>query len=180
LVNNAGVVQTAAVGSAQADEEHLALHLEVNFHGPRRLTEALLPGMIAAGGGCVVQVASSAALTGYPFVAAYSASKHALLGWSRSAAIDLARKGVAVNTVCPHFVDSPMTDAGAAATAQRTGKSAAEIKESYAGFNPTGVLVTPDEVAESILELLSGGRTGAVLELLGGKERRVVEEGRSL
>jgi len=180
LVNNAGIVRTAAVGDPAADEDHLALHMDVNFHGPRRLTEACLPSLLESGAGRVVQVASSAALQGYPFVAAYTASKHALLGWSRAAAHDLARRGVAVNTVCPHFVDSPMTAAGAAATAARTGKSADEIKASYAGFNPTGVLVTPDEVAEAILEQLLADRTGAVLELLGGGERRVVDEGRSL
>jgi 3-hydroxybutyrate dehydrogenase len=180
LVNNAGIVKTASVGGPSADEEHLTLHMDVNFHGPRRLTEAFLPSLIEADGGHVVQVASSAALQGYPFVAAYTASKHALLGWSRAAAHDLARRGVSVNTVCPHFVDSPMTAAGAAATAARTGKSADEIKASYAGFNPTGVLVTPEEVADAILEQLEAKRTGAVLELLGGGERRVVEEGRAL
>jgi NAD(P)-dependent dehydrogenase (short-subunit alcohol dehydrogenase family) len=180
LVNNAGIAETAAIGSADADEAHVAKHLDVNLHGPRRLTEAFLPGMVAAGGGRVVQVASSAALQGYAFVAAYVASKHALLGWSRSAALELAKRGVAVNTVCPHFVDSPMTRRGAEEAAARSGKSADAIREAYAGFNPSGALVTEGEVAAAILDLCTTGSTGAVLELPGGGERRTVEAGREL
>jgi NAD(P)-dependent dehydrogenase (short-subunit alcohol dehydrogenase family) len=177
LVNNAGGVATASLLGDEADEAHFAWHMELNFHGARRVLEAFLPDMLAAGHGRVVQVASSAALRGYPYVAAYAASKHALLGYTRSAVLELAPRGVAINTVCPHFVDSPLTNAGAARAAARTGKSVEEIKASYAALNPSGVLLTPEEVAGAVLGQLRGDATGAVLELLGDSRTEVVEHG---
>ena len=78
--------------------------------GARHVMEALLPDMLRRGYGRVVNVASSAGLRGYAYVSAYCASNHALVGYSRAAALELERKGVTVNLVCPHYVDSPMTD----------------------------------------------------------------------
>ena len=171
LVNNAGSVRTAPIG--RADEEHYRSHLDVNFHGARRVLEAVLPGMNERGGGSVVQVASSAALRGYAYVTAYSAAKHALLGYSRSAAHELARGNVAVNVVCPHYVDSPMTHANVARMREVTGRDEESLRAFLASENPGGVLVTAGEVAEAIVGLLEGPRTGVVLELVGGGSREV-------
>lgn len=170
LVNNAGWVETAPIG--RADEEHYLRHLEVNFHGARRVLEAALPDLVERRG-AVLQVASSASLRGYAYVSAYAAAKHALLGYSRSAALELARSGVAVNVLCPHYVDSPMTDANVERMRAKTGKSAEELRAFLARENPGGVLVTPEEVARAAFELLAGGRTGTVLELVGGSTRTV-------
>lgn len=177
LVNNAGGVRTAPVLGAEADEEHHAWHMELNYHGARRVFEAFLPGMLEAGYGRVVQVASSAALHGYPYVAAYAASKHALLGYTRCAVAELAPRGVALNTVCPHFVDTPLTDDGAAKVAARTGKSLEAIKASYAALNPSGVLLTPEEVAGVVVAQLRGDTSGVVLELLGDGRTEFVDHG---
>ena len=171
LVNNAGWVATAPL--TRADDDHYRAHLEVNFLGARRVLEALLPGMLERGAGSVVQVASSASLRGYPYVTAYAAAKHALLGYSRSAALELDGKGVAVNVVCPHYVDSPMTDANVERMRAKTGRSEEDLRAFLASENPGGVLVGPGEVAEAALALLEGERTGVVLELVGGGSREV-------
>jgi len=174
LVNNAGIAESAPLlpRGGSADEVHRR-HLEVNYHGARRLFEALLPEMLAAGQGAVVQVASSAALQGYAYVSAYSASKHALLGYTRSAALELAPRQVRLSVVCPHYVDSPMTDASVANIMEKTGKPETEVRDYLAKQNPGGVLVQPEEVAAAVLRLLEEPKSGVVLELLGGGEREV-------
>jgi NAD(P)-dependent dehydrogenase (short-subunit alcohol dehydrogenase family) len=179
LVNNAGIAITAPFlrHGREGGEDLYEKHLATNFHGARRMIEALAPAMVERGHGRIVNVASSAALQGYAYAAAYVASKHALLGYGRSAAIDLARTGVTLNTVCPHYVDSPMTDGTVQRIVQKTGKSEAETRAFLAAQNPGGALVTEDEVAELVHELCAGKQNGAVIELLGGGRRRVVEHG---
>ena len=177
LVNNAGVARSAPVGRQELDGQDLdRFHLEVNYLGAARLTRLALPGMIAAGRGRIVNVASSAGLRGYAYVSSYCASKHALVGWSRAAAEELRSKGVCVNLVCPHYVDSPMTDASVARIAATTGRSAAEARAFLAAQNPGGRLVTPGEVAAAVAELVGGDVSGALIELDGtgvpGSERR--------
>jgi NAD(P)-dependent dehydrogenase (short-subunit alcohol dehydrogenase family) len=175
LVACAGVAVSAPL-SAEHDALH-QLHLDVNYHGSRRVFEALLPGMIEQGGGHAVFVASSAALVGYAYVAAYCASKHAILGYARAAAVELEKKGVRVGVVCPWYVDSAMTDASAERIASKTGRSVAEAREGLARQNPGGRLLTPEEVAEVVCELLESPATGAVIEM-DGKARRDVAERR--
>lgn len=170
LVNNAGIALSAPLQSSEAEGQYKR-HLDVNFHGARRVFEAVLPDMLAAGAGSVVQVASSAALVGYPYVAAYCASKHALLGYSRAAALELARKRVALNVVCPHYVESPMLQASVENICHKTGKTEEEARAFLAQENPGGVFVSCDEVAEATYELLAGDRTGVALELIGGGRR---------
>ena len=165
LVNNAGAAESAPVG--KTDDALADRMLEVNFHGARRLTEALAPLMIEAGGGAVVNVASSAGLHGYAYVSAYCAAKHALVGYSRAAAAELKEKGVRVSLVCPHYVDTPMTDASAERLAEKTGKSEEELRAFFASENPGGRLVTAGEVAGTILELLADGESGSLVELDG-------------
>lgn len=172
LVNNAGIAVSAPLlpkdGSA---DELYERHLRINFHGARRTAEGLLPAMKAAGYGRIVNVASSAALRGYRYVAAYCASKHALLGWARAAALELDGTGVQVATVCPHYVDSPMTDASVRTIAVKTGRSEAEARALLAAENPAGKLVRPEQIAAVVRGLLEGGTNGVVVELDGGVPR---------
>ncbi|TDJ77574.1 MAG: SDR family NAD(P)-dependent oxidoreductase [Planctomycetota bacterium] len=179
LVNNAGIAVSAPLVARPADSpvDQYETHMDVNFHGARRVFEAVLPAMLERGYGRVVQVASSAALQGYAYVAAYAASKHALLGYSRAAALELQRKGVAVNAVCPHFVDSPMTDESVARIVRETGRTEAAARAFLAEQNPSGELVTTAEVAHAISELLATDMTGSIIELVGGGGRREVEAG---
>jgi NAD(P)-dependent dehydrogenase (short-subunit alcohol dehydrogenase family) len=112
LVNNAGIVESAPF-LAHGRETGVDLyekHMRVNFHGARRMIEALVPAMIERGYGRIVNIASSAGLRSYAYAAAYGASKHALVGYSHAAAQELAKTKVTMNLVCPHYVDSPMTD----------------------------------------------------------------------
>ncbi len=171
LVNNAGIAHSAPLFPREDPEQLFERQMQVNFHGARRMLEALGPAMKARGYGRIVNIASSAALTGYRYVAAYCASKHALLGYSRAAALELEGSGLALAVVCPHFVDSPMTDESARRIAQKTGQTEARAKELLAAQNPSGALVSPAQIADVVLELCRGDENGAVVELDGGRAR---------
>ena len=168
LVNNAGIAVSAPLLSGSKDSGDLYdLHMRVNFHGARLVAEELLPEMLERGAGCVVNIGSSAALQGYAYVAAYCASKHALLGWSRAAAEELGAKGIRVHTICPHYVDSPMLSDSVARLVEKTGKSEEEARSFFASQNPGGSLVTPEAVAAAVLRALEGELSEHVLELDG-------------
>jgi len=175
LVNNAGVAESCKLDAPDA-LVRLRRMLDVNFFGALRCIDACLPGMRDAGGGHVVQIASSAALRGYPYVSGYASTKHALLGWTRSAALELVREHIGVSAVCPHYVDSPMTAASVENIVGRTGRTREDTYASLAQMNPGGRLVTPDEVARAVCELLAGQRSGVVVEL-DGAQPKVLEEG---
>jgi NAD(P)-dependent dehydrogenase (short-subunit alcohol dehydrogenase family) len=184
LVNNAGIAISApflAHGRASGVDAY-ERHLAVNFHGARRLCEALVPAMLEREYGRVVHVASSAGLRGYAYAAAYSASKHALIGYARSAAAELAKTGVAMSVVCPHYVDSPMLAASIARVVAKTKKSESDARAFFAAQNPGGGLVSVDEVADVVHEMLAGDMNGAIAELVGGaaatpREQRVLWHG---
>jgi NAD(P)-dependent dehydrogenase (short-subunit alcohol dehydrogenase family) len=167
LVNNAGIAKSAPLLHPDDVTDPYEEHLAVNFHGARRMVEGLLPGMRARGYGRIVNVASSAGLVGYAYVSAYCASKHALVGYTRSAALELAGSGVAIGAVCPHYVDSPMTERSAARIAEKTGRTSEAARALLAAQNPGGRLVTPAEVAAAVLELLEGDHNGAIVEVDG-------------
>lgn len=168
LVNNAGFARSVPLAkSLGGDRDEFEAHLAVNFHGAVRLTHGLLPGMRERGYGAVVNVASSAGLAGYGYVAAYCASKHALVGYTRAAAIELERDGVFVHAVCPHYVDTPMLEASIENMRAKTGRSARELREHIADQNPGGELLSPGTVAEAVLDQLEANRTGVIWELAG-------------
>lgn len=169
LVNNAGVAISAPL--VEKDREQVGdlyeRHMQVNFHGARHLFESLLPGMLSAEQGAMVNVASSAGLQGYAYVAAYCASKHALVGYTRAVALELAKKGVRANAVCPHYVDSPMTETSVRRVMETTGKTEQAAREFFASQNPGGRLVSPEEVAEAVWDLLRSDSNGRIVELDG-------------
>ena len=167
LVNNAGMAISAPILAGERSDELYERHLEVNFHGPRHMIEACVPDMIERGYGRVVNVASSAALMGYAYVSAYVSSKHAILGYTRSAAVELERTGVTFHTVCPHYVDSPMTEETVRNIVGKTGRDEAQVRTWLASQNPGGRLVRPDEVAAACLTALEGDENGTLIELDG-------------
>jgi NAD(P)-dependent dehydrogenase (short-subunit alcohol dehydrogenase family) len=171
LVNNAGIAHSAPFLAHGRDREvdQYEEHLRVNFHGARWMIEALLPGMVERKYGRIVNMASSAGLKSYAYAAAYGASKHALVGYSQAAAQELRRGPVTMNLVCPHYVDSPMTDESVARIVEKTKKSEGEVRKFLASQNPGGTLVTVEEVAGAVWELLSGEQNGALVELVGGQ-----------
>jgi NAD(P)-dependent dehydrogenase (short-subunit alcohol dehydrogenase family) len=177
LVNNAGISPSAPLipqaGSGSGSGEELAQRmLAVNFHGARRLVEGLLPAMKAQAYGRIVNVASSAGLRGYAYVSAYCASKFALVGYTLAGAVELAGTGVTMNAVCPHYVDSPMTDETVARIVARTKQEPAAVRAFLERENPGGRLVTCDEVAEAVLGLVTGAENGALVELDGSPRPR--------
>ncbi|MCS7219270.1 MAG: SDR family oxidoreductase [Thermus sp.] len=153
LVNNVGFVSTAPF--LETGPELWWRHLEGNLMTAYRCIRRLLPGMLAEGWGRIVNVASTAGLTGYPYASAYCAAKHALIGLTRSLALELARKGVTVNAVCPGFTDTDLLRRAAGEVARRTGRGEEEVLGIYASRNPQGRLVRPEEVAWAVVWLCS-------------------------
>ena len=170
LVNNAGIAISAPLlGRSSTGGDLYEQHMRVNFHGARLVAEGLLPDMIERGCGSVVNVASSAGLHGYAYVAAYCASKHALIGWTRSAAVELEAKQIRIHAVCPYYVDSPMLAESIQRLVEKTGRSEAQARQYFADQNPGGRLVTPGEVARAVNDLLRVKATGIIKELDGSR-----------
>ena len=167
LVLNAGAGTSARVHRTTDDDWQRMLDL--NLTAPFRCLRRALPSMLDARDGRVVALASVAAKVGEPYIAAYTASKHGLLGLVRSAAAEVASSGVTVNAVCPGYVDTPMTDATVAGIVAATGRSEDEARDSLRHKQPTGRLVTPDEVAAAVLMCLSNPSvTGQGINVDGG------------
>jgi NAD(P)-dependent dehydrogenase (short-subunit alcohol dehydrogenase family) len=170
LVNNAGGVETAAF--AKLDRAGWDRMLALNLSSVFETTHAVLPALLLRGWGRVVNIASTAGLTGYPYVSAYVAAKHGVVGLTRALALETARSGVTVNAVCPGYTDTDMLANSLAAVAARTGRSAADLRDGLVRSNPQGRLVTPDEVAAAVLYLCgphSGAVTGQALAVAGGE-----------
>lgn len=158
LVNNAGIAESATL--LDTNDATWDRTLEVNVTAPFRLTRAVLPHMVQAGWGRVVNIASNAGLTGYAYTAAYCASKHALVGLTRSVALESARLGVTVNAICPGFVDTEMAAESVRCIAQKTGRSEADARSALESMSPQRRLVTASEVAAAALYLCSEGARG--------------------
>ena len=170
LVNAAGVAESAPfLKSEPALFERL---WRVNVMGAVAVTQAVLPGMLAAGFGRVVHIASTAALKGYPYVSAYVASKHALLGLTRALAQEVAARGVTVNAVCPGFTDTDIVAESIANIVAKTCRSEAEARAELAKHNPQRRLVRPEEVADAVLMLClpgAGAINGQAVAVDGGE-----------
>lgn len=168
LVNAAGLAESAPFH--RSDVTMFQRHIEVNLLGAVALTHAVLPGMVAAGHGRVVHIASTAALKGYAYTTAYTASKHALLGFVRALALEMATKGVTVNAVCPGFTETAIVAESIARIMARTGRDEASARAELTRGNPQGRLVQPDEVAEAVLYLCGAAAVnGVALPVAGGE-----------
>jgi NAD(P)-dependent dehydrogenase (short-subunit alcohol dehydrogenase family) len=149
LVVNAGAAMSAPL--VRTSDEDWQRMLDLNLTAPFRCLRRALPSMTSAGVGRVVVIASVAGKAGGARIAAYTASKHGVLGLVRSAAAEVATSGVTVNAVCPGYVDTPMTDQSVASIATGTGRSPEEAREILANMQPIGRLVTVEEVAATVM-----------------------------
>lgn len=169
LVNGAGVARSAPF--LKTDLAMMETHWRVNVLGPFVATQAALPAMVQRGWGRVVNVASVAGKAGAPYIASYAASKHALMGITRSLAQEFAAKGVTVNAVCPGYVDTPMTEENVRLMHEKTGRAKETILEALRRFSPQNRLMEADEVAGAVLYLCrdeAGGVNGQGITLDGG------------
>lgn len=170
LVNNAGQAGSASFG--RTDEALWQRMLDVNLSGTFHCTQAALPAMLDAGWGRIVNVASTAGLTGYRYVAAYCAAKHGVIGMTRALALEVAARGVTVNAVCPGFTDTDIVRDAVANIVARTGRSEAQALAELASGNPQQRLVQVEEVANAVLWLCmpqSGAMNGQALAVAGGE-----------
>ena len=169
LVNNAGIAASAKL--SETTDEMWDSMLRINATGAFYCTRAVLPIMLEAKWGRVVNLASIAARAGAPYIAAYAASKHALFGLTRAVAAEVASRGITVNAICPGYVDTEMTDRSAAYISTRTGRSEDAARKILEGFSPQGRLMTAEEVASLATYLCSdsaGGINGQGIVLDGG------------
>ncbi len=170
LVNNAGQAHSAPF--AKTSIELWRQMLDVNLTGSFLCSQAALPDMLAAGFGRIVNVASTAGLVGYQYVSAYVASKHGVIGLTRSLALELARKPVTVNAVCPGYTETDIVAGTIANIAAKTGRSAEQARAELTRSNPQGRLVQPQEVANAVAWLCLPGSeaiTGQAISVSGGE-----------
>jgi 3-hydroxybutyrate dehydrogenase len=166
LVNNAGVAESAPL--LRTEPEMWDRHMNINARGPYLLTRAVLGGMLERGWGRVINIASLAGLHGSPYVTAYTASKHALVGFTRALALEVSGKGVTVNALCPGYVATELTWAAARNIEKKTGKSFDEAVQALAKINPGGRLIEPAEVAAVAAGLLDDDATNGETLVLDG------------
>jgi len=169
LVNNAGIAESATIVNTTDELWHK--HLSINLSGTFYCTRAALPAMLKKGWGRVINIASIAAKTGAPYIAAYSASKHGVLGLTRSIGLEVATTGITVNAICPGYVDTEMVSRGIEQITKKTGRSAEEALDALKKMSPQNRLVTPEEVAAVALLLASEegrGITGQGINVDGG------------
>lgn len=153
LVNNAGVAWSDPV--ARTTLESWERHMAVNATGPFLCSRAVLPGMLERDRGVVITVASTAGVTGAPYTAAYTASKHAAVGLTRAIAAEVAGTGVRANAICPTFVDTNLTARAVERIVQATGRDGGEARASLERLSPLNRLLRPEEVAAAVVYLAS-------------------------
>jgi NAD(P)-dependent dehydrogenase (short-subunit alcohol dehydrogenase family) len=144
----------------------------VNVTGTYLCTREAIADMLQAGYGRIVNIASIAGLRGAAYISAYAASKHAVIGLTRSLALEFATKNITVNAVCPGYTDTDIVKNAIENIARKTGRSEAEALATLVATNPQGRLITPEEVAHTVLWVCGPGAesiTGQSIVISGGE-----------
>ena len=170
LVNNAGQAESAPFGKTSL--ELWQRMLAVNLTGSFLCAQQALPDMLAAGHGRIVNVASTAGQRGYAYVAAYVAAKHGVIGLTRALALEVAKKGVTVNAVCPGYTETDILRESIANVVAKTGRSEEDARAGFAAGNPQGRIVQPGQVADAVRWLCGDAAaaiTGQSISVSGGE-----------
>jgi len=170
LVNNSGIAETAPV--LKITPAMVRRLMDVNLIGALLCAQAVLPAMVAARQGRIINIASLASVHGPAYLGAYAASKHALLGLTRAMANETAKQGITVNAVCPGYVRTGMVERGLENIMAKTGKSRAEAEAELVKHNPQGRLIEPDEVGATVAWLAqpeARSVTGQAIVISGGE-----------
>jgi NAD(P)-dependent dehydrogenase (short-subunit alcohol dehydrogenase family) len=170
LVNAAGAAETALF--QKTDLAMFERMWRVNVAGTIATTHSVLPGMLDAKFGRIVNIGSTASLKGYRYVSAYVSAKHALLGFTRALAQEVAGTGVSVNVVCPGFTDTELVTQSIERIVARTGRTPAQALSDLTQSNPLGRLIRPEEVAATVLYLClpqAAAVNGQALAVDGGE-----------
>jgi NAD(P)-dependent dehydrogenase (short-subunit alcohol dehydrogenase family) len=170
LVNNAGQAESAPFAKTSLDLWQRML--TVNLTGSFLCIQAALPDMLQAGWGRIVNIASTAGLKGYAYVAAYTAAKHGVIGLTRSLALEVATRGITVNAVCPGYTETDILRDSIANAVAKTGRSEDEARAQFAAGNPQGRIVQPAEVADAVRWLCGAAAssiTGQSISVSGGE-----------
>jgi len=170
LINNAGAAPSNPFQKLTATDWRQVM--AVNLDGVFNCSRAAIDAMLAQGWGRIINIASSAALRGYAYVSAYSAAKHGVLGLTRSLALETATRGITVNAVCPGYTDTDIIRQSVQRIMAKTGRTEADILETFTRSNPQGRLIQPEEVAASVLWLCSEQArsvTGQAISINGGE-----------
>ncbi|HTO64055.1 MAG TPA: SDR family oxidoreductase [Bradyrhizobium sp.] len=170
LIANAGIAESAPF--MKSDAALFARMMDVNFFGVLHSIQAVLSSMRDRPYGRIVAIASTAGLKGYPYVSAYVAAKHAVIGLVRSLALEVAATNVTVNAVCPGFTDTDLVAGSIDNIMRKTGRSREQAAAELSRHNPQGRLVAPAEVADAVLWLCgrgAGAITGQAIAVAGGE-----------
>lgn len=158
VIANAGIADSAPV--AKIDLAHWQRTIDVNLTGAFLTVKSVLADITrkhSSASGRIIFIASTAGLKGYPYVAAYCAAKHGVVGLSRALSIELAPTGITVNAICPGYTDTPLLANAVAKISAKTGRSAEDSRSAFARENEEGRLISPDEVAQKVLWLCLPG-----------------------
>lgn len=170
LVNNAG--QAASAPFLKTDYEMWRRLMGVNVDGAFHCSQAALPDMLSAGWGRIVNIASIAGLVGQAYIAAYCASKHALVGLTRALAVEVAAKGITVNAVCPGYTETEMVKESVRNIVAKTGRTEEQARQELIGRNPLKRMIKPEEVANAVAWLCLPGSeavNGQAIVISGGE-----------
>jgi NAD(P)-dependent dehydrogenase (short-subunit alcohol dehydrogenase family) len=170
LVNNAGAAESAPF--RRLDRDHWDRMIAINLTSVYEATRAVIAGMAGRGWGRIVNIASTAGLIGYPYVAAYVAAKHGVIGLTRALALEMAKSGVTVNAVCPGYTQTGLLDGAVRKVVDLTGRGEEDVRAGLARSNPQGRLVTVEEVAQTVLFLCgpaSDAMNGQAIAVAGGE-----------
>jgi NAD(P)-dependent dehydrogenase (short-subunit alcohol dehydrogenase family) len=170
LVNNAG--QGSSAPFLKTDFALWRSIMQVNLDGTFHCIHQVLPAMLSAGWGRIVNIASTAGLIGYGYVSAYCAAKHGVVGLTRSLALEVATKGVTVNAVCPGYTETEMLQRTIDGIVAKTDRTPAEARAELSSKNPQKRMIQPEEVANAVTWLCLPGSeaiTGQSIAIAGGE-----------